>query len=123
MILGLSALIEGPRPPWQAQARCRRSGPGHDAFFRGRGESQEEAQAICASCEVRAVCLEYALEHGTNHGVWGGTSESERRRIGRERKAASATDAEATRLAERGVHPSDIAQQLGVTTRTVYRHL
>ena len=36
---------------------------------------------------VRGECLVYALEHG-KHGVWGGTSERERRTIRRLRRAS-----------------------------------
>jgi WhiB family redox-sensing transcriptional regulator len=30
---------------------------------------------------MKAPCLEYALANRVDHGVWGGTSERERRRI------------------------------------------
>ena len=36
-----------------------------------------EAKAVCAGCPVRAGCLQWTLEHG-EHGIWGGTTESER---------------------------------------------
>jgi WhiB family redox-sensing transcriptional regulator len=35
---------------------------------------------------VASECLEYALEHHVDHGVWGGKSERERRRIQRARR-------------------------------------
>jgi WhiB family redox-sensing transcriptional regulator len=35
---------------------------------------------------VKAACLEYALVHRIDHGVWGGTSERERRRILKRRR-------------------------------------
>jgi WhiB family redox-sensing transcriptional regulator len=39
---------------------------------------------VCRSCDVRAECLEYALEHDERFGIWGGMSERERRRLKRE---------------------------------------
>jgi WhiB family redox-sensing transcriptional regulator len=39
------------------------------------------AQRECAECSVRTECLEYALVNRIEHGVWGGVSERERRRI------------------------------------------
>lgn len=49
-----------------------------------------EAKAVCEACMVREACLEYALEHNEKHGIWGGTSEGERRQIRRERRRRSA---------------------------------
>jgi WhiB family redox-sensing transcriptional regulator len=37
------------------------------------------AKAICGGCAVRGQCLKFAVERGEAHGIWGGTSESERR--------------------------------------------
>jgi WhiB family redox-sensing transcriptional regulator len=37
---------------------------------------------------VKATCLEYALENHIDHGVWGGCSERERRRILKRRRSA-----------------------------------
>jgi WhiB family redox-sensing transcriptional regulator len=56
-------------------------------FFPGEGGGIGAARAICQHCEVRGSCLEYALVNRIPHGVWGGTSERERRRILRERWA------------------------------------
>jgi WhiB family transcriptional regulator, redox-sensing transcriptional regulator len=40
-----------------------------------------QAIQICQECPVRQVCRRYALEHGEKFGVWGGLTETERRRI------------------------------------------
>ena len=37
------------------------------------------------------MCLEYALANRIDHGVWGGTSERERRRILRRRRSGQLT--------------------------------
>lgn len=43
----------------------------------------EEAKKVCLRCDVRSRCLEWALEAGQDHGVWGGLSEDERRALRR----------------------------------------
>ena len=50
-------------------------------FFPSDGAGVELARKICADCPVKEPCLEHALEQRIDHGVWGGCSERERRRI------------------------------------------
>lgn len=45
------------------------------------------ALEVCNVCPVQMECLNYALNHNLNHGIWGGASERERVRIRRGRKA------------------------------------
>lgn len=52
-------------------------------FHPDRGESTSEARTVCATCAVRPDCLRWALTNHEHFGVWGGTSERERRRIRR----------------------------------------
>jgi WhiB family redox-sensing transcriptional regulator len=40
-----------------------------------------EAKAVCARCPVRSHCAAYALSTGEPHGIWGGFTETERRRL------------------------------------------
>ena len=47
------------------------------------------AKAVCADCEVRRQCLAYALAANPIHGVWGGTSEEERRALSRRQRVSS----------------------------------
>ncbi len=46
------------------------------------------AKQICAGCPVKAECLEYALNnpHASKIGIWGGTTEKERRALRRRRR-------------------------------------
>ncbi len=67
---------------WQDRALCAQTDP--EAFFPEKGGSTREAKKVCRSCEVRAECLEYALEHDERFGIWGGLSERERRRLKRQ---------------------------------------
>lgn len=66
---------------WQDRALCAQTDP--DAFFPEKGGSTREAKRVCRSCEVRAECLDYALDRGERFGIWGGMSERERRRLTR----------------------------------------
>lgn len=77
---------------WQDQGLCAQTDPA--LFFPEQGESARDAKRVCAACPVRARCLQWALETGQQHGVLGGTTERERRRIraarDRERKELAA---------------------------------
>ena len=71
---------------WRRQARCLGSDP--DLFFplgsTGRPLAQAEmAKALCLGCDVRGLCLQYALETNQVTGVWGGTTEEERKALRR----------------------------------------
>ncbi|MFD5057906.1 MULTISPECIES: WhiB family transcriptional regulator [unclassified Streptomyces] len=71
---------------WRMQAACRDEDP--DLFFpigsTGPALVQtEEAKAVCGGCPVREPCLEWAMEHGQDSGVWGGLGEAERRALKR----------------------------------------
>ncbi len=70
---------------WMAQGICSEMDP--TFFFPSDGVGVERAKKICAECSQRNVCLEYALSNRVDHGVWGGTSERQRRRILKARKA------------------------------------
>jgi WhiB family redox-sensing transcriptional regulator len=69
---------------WMKKAKCKNLNP--SVFFPSDGAGVEIARRICKDCQVKIDCLEYALENHIDHGVWGGTSERERRRILKMRK-------------------------------------
>ncbi|KPI31399.1 transcription factor WhiB [Actinobacteria bacterium OV320] len=73
-----------PARDWRSYATCRETDP--ELFFAiGPHSAREIAQAkrVCVGCPVRSACLEWALDTGQNHGVWGGLDEAERRQIAR----------------------------------------
>jgi len=72
---------------WMSRGRCNDQPP--SLFFPSDGVGVEIARRICATCSVKEMCREYALEQRIDHGVWGGTSERERRRILRDRRLAA----------------------------------
>ncbi|MCG7309941.1 WhiB family transcriptional regulator [Brachybacterium halotolerans subsp. kimchii] len=80
-LLQLVADGEEAEVSWQERALCAQTDP--EAFFPEKGGSTREAKKVCVSCEVRAECLEYALENDERFGIWGGLSERERRKLKR----------------------------------------
>ena len=71
---------------WMIQGNCRAYPP--TVFFPSDGVGTARACTICATCPVVGPCLEYALTHRLEHGVWGGTSGRERGRILHRRRVA-----------------------------------
>ena len=71
---------------WMAKGACRNYEP--SVFFPSDGVGVDRARKICATCNVTEDCLEYALLNRIDHGVWGGASERERRRILKRRRLA-----------------------------------
>lgn len=69
---------------WMADGNCRDHPP--TVFFPSDGVGVERARKICATCPVATRCLDYALDNRIDHGVWGGTSERERRRVLKRRR-------------------------------------
>jgi WhiB family redox-sensing transcriptional regulator len=70
---------------WQLQAACRGQGP--KEFVRGPKTDYGATRAVCDSCPVRVECLEFALRDESLTGLWGGTTDAERRVIRRRRVA------------------------------------
>ena len=82
----LAPLFAGEDRSWVDAAVCR--GMDTNLFFPGRGDPVPAVVVeACAACPVAGPCLDYALSRPLHEcpGVWGGTSERERRRIRRER--------------------------------------
>ena len=67
----------------------------------------KRAKAICARCEIRQACLDYAIDAGPIQGVWGGMTERERRllrqRGHRERARHTQGNAAGRALAQQGM--------------------
>lgn len=109
---------------WRGQAACREVDP--ELFF---PEPSDEplvrkqvaaAKAVCRGCPVRDRCLADALLR-LPHGIAGGLTEQERRRV---RSADSLAKADTPRwqaLLDAGCSHPKIAHECGVTVRTVDR--
>jgi WhiB family redox-sensing transcriptional regulator len=78
---------------WRGEALCAQTDP--ELFFPEKGGSPVPAKRVCRVCPVRLPCLAFALAGDERHGVWGGLSERERRRVRRRGvvRAASTTPA------------------------------
>jgi WhiB family redox-sensing transcriptional regulator len=92
-----SRSIDWDEDDWRDLAACRDTDP--DLFFpvgtTGPALDQiDAAKSVCMECEARVPCLEFALATNQESGVWGATSEEERRKLrkawlARQRRAAS----------------------------------
>lgn len=56
-------------------------------WFPVRGQSPAPAVAVCETCTVREVCLDYAIAEDLDDGVWGGMSPAQRKQLRRARDA------------------------------------
>lgn len=71
---------------WRLESACRETDS--EMFFptgttgRARFEIQA-AKNVCSRCTVTGQCLQWALDSGEPHGVWGGLDVDERRRMNR----------------------------------------
>ncbi|TQC41413.1 WhiB family transcriptional regulator [Rhodococcus sp. WS4] len=73
---------------WREDAACR--GLESSVFFspdaeRGHARARRESRArrICAACPVLSRCRDHALASGEPYGIWGGMTETDRRRHAR----------------------------------------
>ena len=112
-------------PEWMAGGLCAEVDPA--LFYPEGGESNRDAKRICGGCEVRPECLAYALAHRVRFGVWGGTTERERRRMRRPvvrqplgRRRPDKREGVVRRLAATLTDP-EIAVRLECSPRTVLR--
>ena len=76
--------VEWDEGDWRQFAACRSTEP--DLFFpigtTGPAVDQiESAKRVCRTCEVQETCLDFALATNQESGVWGATSEEERRKL------------------------------------------
>ncbi|HEX4978630.1 MAG TPA: WhiB family transcriptional regulator [Acidimicrobiales bacterium] len=75
---------------WRRDAACKDLDP--NLFFpigvTGPAVDQiAAAKSICAQCPVSSQCLEFAITTNQEFGVWGGTTEDERRVLRRQWRA------------------------------------
>lgn len=69
------------KPEQSLRLRSACAGLDPSLWYPDQGATARGGRAICATCPVLPLCLELALARGEKHGVWGGASERERRRL------------------------------------------
>jgi WhiB family redox-sensing transcriptional regulator len=67
------------QPDWRESAACAQIGP--EMWFSEDGVQTPNAIKICGNCDVRAQCLQFAIDNEIRHGVYGGTTAGDRRRM------------------------------------------
>jgi WhiB family redox-sensing transcriptional regulator len=114
-------------PEFDGSQPCRQVDP--ELFFPESGTPIESRMAkdMCSSCKFQAPCLRYALAFQVA-GIWGGTTEGERRRIRRQAGIVAVplvptASSMIVRLSRRGMSSALIATHLGVSERTVQRFI
>lgn len=70
---------------WRARSACRDTDP--EVFFPPAGSKGLAAKQVCWRCPVKSECLDYALADPYLIGVWGGTSDYQRKQWHNQRKA------------------------------------
>lgn len=84
MALTWTRTIEWDIEDWRDRAACKDTDP--DLFFPvgSTGPAIEQiasAKSVCSTCDSRVSCLEFALATNQESGIWGGTTEEERRKL------------------------------------------
>ena len=69
---------------WKSYALCPTVDP--EIFFPDKGGDPRDAKRICMRCPVRNQCLEEALARPEVWGVWGGTTEYDRKNLRRRQR-------------------------------------
>ena len=79
--IDVQSLPKQVSPPdfWQDRSACYGLDP--EVFFPTTEEEAGLALSYCSACSVRETCLAWALQNGERYGVWGGTTEQQRRRL------------------------------------------
>ncbi len=95
-------IATGDASNWRSAGACLTADP--DLFFpissAGLSAGQvARAKAICAGCEVRRECLQFALAHEPAYGIWGGMTPEDRQRDRRRKRRAAAAAAGRTAAA------------------------
>lgn len=77
----LHGWYDEPMGDWQELANCQGVDP--DLYFPEKHEAKRAyaiTRPICATCEVKDECREYAIENRMDSGMWGGMTANDLRK-------------------------------------------
>ncbi len=99
----LPTIRSAPDPSWAESAAClgkpgdwwfpdhevKRGRPANGVRPGAASGDAIRAIEICASCPVQGQCLRHAIRENEDHGIWGGRTQEQRRRIRRQTRGAA----------------------------------
>ena len=107
---------------WVDDAACAKEDP--ELFFPERTASAREAKAVCNGCPVRPQCADYAAASPVMLvGVWGGTTESERRHRPVETSRRPGFRDRFLELRDLGYNDLQIVNRMGLKPESVLRQM
>jgi WhiB family transcriptional regulator, redox-sensing transcriptional regulator len=95
---------------WRIVAACRNVDP--KVFFPQSDLFSNRAKLICSTCPVREQCLAWAMATDQLHGVWGGKTAKERRRMGVPAKSLDRPRDQVRSFPDRLIMPFQIVTKL-----------
>ena len=84
MALTWTRSIEWDVDDWRDRAACRDTDPdlfSPSAVRARRSSRSSRPRRFAPHCDARTSCLEFALATNQESGIWGGTTEEERRKL------------------------------------------
>lgn len=86
----MSVPPDDPIAEWMERGTClklvRAGMMTQDDWFPDKGQDTKRVRKICAWCPVKEECLAYGMWE--RYGVWGGTTEGQRRKLRRQWRKA-----------------------------------
>jgi WhiB family transcriptional regulator, redox-sensing transcriptional regulator len=72
-----------PQKDWRLKAACRGKGnteEGMKTYYPETGITAYHGKKDCAVCQVKADCLQEAIDHKEDYGLWGGIVMNKKKR-------------------------------------------
>jgi WhiB family redox-sensing transcriptional regulator len=88
------------RTDWTLLAACR--GMNTNAFFPELSVIDDRVLAACTVCPVREECLDHALTHHEDYGIWGGLTELQRDQVSKTKSRVRCPDCRSDWVTEEG---------------------